>query len=45
MGLFLGENENKIKGFLEDQKHEVHVLSQPRWVQQNAELDKELFND
>ena len=41
---FLDGNEDQVKSFLEDHKHEVTVLSMPKWVQENGKVQKEVFS-
>jgi len=40
----LGENENQVKSFLEDHKHEVTTLAAPKWMQNNDQIPKDLFS-
>lgn len=41
---YLDDTENKVKGFLEDHKHEVTLLSKPKWMADNGQVPKDLFD-
>ena len=45
MSKFLGQSENEVKTFLENQKFQVEVLSLPTALQENPKFDKEVFDD
>ena len=45
MSKFLGQSENEVKTFLEDQKHQINVLTLPPELQEIPGFEKEVFPD